>query len=145
MSNRGRLGLTATAVLVAVIAFLALKPDEGSEKADDPAVRQDGSPTATARFAPPPPPAEILLRDGAPEGGVVRIEASKGELVRIVVSSDARDEIHLHGYDISRRVAPGRPARFRFRAGIEGDFEVESHSAEDAGRDPLIGRLVIGP
>jgi hypothetical protein len=148
MSNRARLGLTAGAVLVAVVAFLALKPDEGSEKADDPSstpIQRDDSPTATARSAPPPPPEEIVLRGGAPQGGVARIEASKGDLVRIVVSSDAGDEIHLHGYDVRRRVAPGRPARFRLGADIEGDFEIESHTAEDAGREPLIGRLVVEP
>ena len=50
---------------------------------------------------------------------------------------DAPDDIHLHGYDIEKKVAPGQPARFRFKANLEGEFEIESHVAEDAGRDPL--------
>ena len=41
--------------------------------------------------------------------------------------------------------APGRPARFRFRADAEGAFEIESHVAQDAGRDPLVARLVVSP
>ena len=53
--------------------------------------------------------------------------------MRIVVSSDAADEIHLHGYDIEKNAAPGTPARFNFKANIEGVFEIESHAAEDAG------------
>ena len=65
--------------------------------------------------------------------------------MRLVVSSDGSDEIHLHGYDITRNAAPGKPARFRFKADIEGVFEIESHTAEDAGREPLIARLVVEP
>lgn len=142
MSNRSRLGLIAIAVIVAVVAFLALKPDEGSEEADDPATTEQGD-GPTERSA--PPPERIVLRAGRPEGGVARIEASKGATVRFVVVSDAADEIHLHGYDISRDAAAGRPARFRFKADVEGVFEIESHAAEDAGREPLIGRLAVEP
>ena len=62
-----------------------------------------------------------------------------------MVSADAPDDIHLHGYDIEKQVAPGQPARFRFRADVEGIFEIESHVAEDAGKDPLIGKLTVEP
>ena len=54
--------------------------------------------------------------------------------MRIVVSADAEDDLHLHGYDIEKTAAPGKPARFDFDASIEGQFEMESHTAEDAGR-----------
>ena len=47
------------------------------------------------------------------------IEVAKGDTVRIVVSSDVEDEIHLHGYDITRNVAPGSRARFSFAANAE--------------------------
>jgi len=62
-----------------------------------------------------------------------------------VVISDAPDDIHLHGYDIEKETAPGKPARFRIEADLEGVFEIESHVAEDAGREPLIARLVVEP
>ena len=65
--------------------------------------------------------------------------------MRFVVISDAADDIHLHGYDIEKKVAPGQPARFRVKADLEGVFEIESHIAEDAGREPLIARLVVEP
>ncbi len=73
-------------------------------------------------------------------GGAADIQVTKGDVVRIVVSADAPDDIHLHGYDIEKKVAPGQPARFRFRADVEGIFEIESHVAEDAGKDPLIAQ-----
>jgi hypothetical protein len=85
--------------------------------------------TTTTTTAPPPPagPTEIriVVANGAPKGGIVRETVDKGERVVLVVRSDAADHVHLHGYDIMRDVAPGRPARLPFRATIPGRFEVE--------------------
>ena len=64
---------------------------------------------------------------------------------RSSIARDAPDELHLHGYDITREAAPGQPARFQFKAEPEGVFEIESHTAEDAGKDPLVARLVVEP
>ena len=74
-----------------------------------------------------------------------RSRPSKGDTVRIVITTDAPDELHLHGYDIEREAAPGQPARFRFKANAEGEFVLESHTAEHAGNEPVIARLLIGP
>jgi hypothetical protein len=89
--------------------------------------------------------ARIRIEDGAVVGGAKTIDVVKGDTVRIVVSANAPDDIHLHGYDIERSVEPGQPARFRFKADAEGAFEIESHVAEDAGRDPLVARLLVSP
>ena len=153
MSNRSRVGLVIAAVAVAVAAFLVLSPDDTDEKADDPGNRvvqtapeaEEAPPTATAPSAPPAAADEIVLRGGKPEGGVQQIEVEKGDTVRLRVSSDQADELHLHGYDITRRATAAKPARFRFEADAEGVFELESHTAEDAGLDPLVGRLVVEP
>ena len=156
MSNRGRVGLIVLAVAVVAVAFIALRPSDSSDKADDPADKAADTtatepagggaakePTATAKSA-PPPPQEITLRDGVPKGGVKRIVVKKGEEVRLQVrTNEAGDDIHLHGYDIEKKAAARAPANFRFKADIEGVFEIESHTAEDAGREPLIGRLVV--
>ena len=152
MSNRGRAGLIALAVAVVAVAFIALRPSDGSDKADDPATpaadttaKTTGEPTATAESA-PPPPQEITLRDGVPQGGIKRIVVKKGDEVRLQVrTNEAGDEIHLHGYDIEKEAKAGAPANFRFRADFEGIFEVESHTAEDAGKEPLIARIVVEP
>lgn len=62
---------------------------------------------------------------GAPQGGIVRETVEKDERVVLVVTSDVADEVHLHGYDVTRDVAPGKPARLPFKATIPGRFEVE--------------------
>ena len=67
----------------------------------------------------------ITVLGGAPRGGIVREAAKKGDRVVLVVKSDEADEVHVHGYDLSRAVAPGEPARISFLADVPGRFEVE--------------------
>ena len=92
-----------------------------------------------------PPATRIVIRDNKVVGGPKRIEVTKGDPVRIIVSADAEDDIHLHGYDIEKTVEPGKPARFAFDASIEGQFEMESHTAEDAGLEPVIANILVEP
>ena len=149
--------MVVAALAVAVVAFLIARPgdDEQPERsaATTPAQTDTGEdsaePQPTTEAEPPPPPkpkvTRIKITGGAVAGGAKTIEVSRGDTVRIVVTADASDEIHLHGYDITRTAAPGRPARFRFKANAEGAFEIESHVAADAGLDPLVARLVVAP
>lgn len=84
--------------------------------------------TTTETTRPPPPgPTEIriVVVDGAPKGGIVREKVEKNDRVVLIVRSDVPDHVHLHGYDIMRDVAPGKPARLPFKATIPGRFEVE--------------------
>jgi FtsP/CotA-like multicopper oxidase with cupredoxin domain len=159
MSRNQRIALVVAAVAVAILAFVIAQPgddEDGGESATTTPAQPEtggtdggGATAPTEAEEPPPPPepqvARIRMRDGGVVGGVQDIEVERGDTVRIVVASDAPDEIHLHGYDITRDAAPGRPARFRFEAEAEGAFEIESHVAADAGREPLIARLVVEP
>ena len=83
--------------------------------------------TTTTETTPPSGPTEIriVVSNGAPKGGIVREKVEKGDRVVLIVKSDVTDHVHLHGYDIMRDVAPGKPARLPFRATIPGRFEVE--------------------
>jgi hypothetical protein len=67
----------------------------------------------------------VTVRDGVPVGGVQRATVTKGDRVALVVRSDVADEIHLHGYDLSRDVEAGGQARIVFTADVPGRFEVE--------------------
>jgi hypothetical protein len=84
--------------------------------------------TGTTEPAPEPQGPTVVRVDvvnGAPKGGIVRASVDRGERVALVVSSDVADEIHLHGYDLSRDVAAGGTARIVFVARLPGRFEVE--------------------
>ena len=154
MSRNQRVALLAAAVAVVVAAIVIAgggdDEDEGASGVNAPAAdtATGGSPTATTPAAPEPARPDvqrITLRDFKPVGGVKEIKAAKGDTVQIAVAVDHADEIHLHGYDLTREAAPGKPARFRFRADIEGVFELESHEAEHAGADSVVAELVVEP
>lgn len=86
------------------------------------------SQTTTTETTPPvdkPTEVRVVVVNRAPEGGIVRKTVEKGDRVVLLVKSDVADEVHLHGYDISRDVAAGGSARIAFEATIPGRFEVE--------------------
>ncbi|MBA2348589.1 MAG: hypothetical protein H0V81_09880 [Solirubrobacterales bacterium] len=89
------------------------------------------TPEAAAQPAPAPKPAILTVRfaNGEPEGGVRTLRFEKGEEVAFKVVSDVAEEIHVHGFDIYRDVAPGRSATFRFDAEFDGKYEIEMHDA----------------
>lgn len=139
MSRGQRLAWLAVAAVIAIVAVVVLRP--GSEEADD---THQSSPTQrplptsephrgsgrTERRATPPEARyeTIVFEDGKPLGGARDITVQSGDTVRIAVRSDRAEEIHIHGYDRYVEVEPGRVARVRFSARLEGVFEVEAHS-----------------
>jgi FtsP/CotA-like multicopper oxidase with cupredoxin domain len=154
MSRNQRIGLVVGALIVAIVAFVVAQPGDDDDSTPSSSGTQaqttadDGTDaeTETQPEEPTEPPvARISVKGGVIAGNVKSIEVAKGDTVRIVVSSDVDDEIHLHGYDIEKEAAPGKPARFEFKADVEGAFELESHVAEDAGKEPLLARLLVGP
>lgn len=149
MSRGQRIGLRVLAITVAVVAFVLARPDDDEEKPAGPARSTETAPSAP-RDEPTAttdtrPEQRLVLGAHKPVGGIARIEVKKGDLVRMVIESDTRDQIHVHGYDIERETGPQRPARFSFRADVEGVFEVESHEAQHGGGDALVARLVVEP
>lgn len=83
-------------------------------------------PTTTEPEGPPPPTQiTVRFRNGEVVGGVKRHRVAEGERVVLEVRSDVEEEIHLHGYDLAAEVAPGQPARIRFRANETGRFVFE--------------------
>lgn len=67
----------------------------------------------------------VRIVGGEPVGGARRVRLALGSVVALAVTSDAAEQVHVHGYDIFEPVAEGRPARFAFVADIPGVFEVE--------------------
>ena len=151
--------LVIAALAVAVVAFVIASPGSDDEDGDQaaettatqtqPEVETDTEVETRTETTPPEPSqpsvTRIQIQGGEVVGGAAAIEVEQGEPVRIVVAADAPDEIHLHGYDLTREAAPGAPARFSFTADLEGVFEIESHTAADAGLDPLVARLLVNP
>jgi heme/copper-type cytochrome/quinol oxidase subunit 2 len=135
--RRQRPLLVAAAALAAIVVlFVVLRPNDDKEEtgtAETTSSTQvttsattSTAPTTTAKPAVPARTrVTITVRAGHVIGGIRRVTLPKGALVELVVTADVADEVHLHGYDISRDVAPGAPARLRFKATTSGRFEVE--------------------
>lgn len=68
---------------------------------------------------------EVVVEGGQPQGGVRREEVALGAVVRIVVTSDVADEVHVHTYDVRADVAAGGRAELELVADIPGVIEVE--------------------
>jgi hypothetical protein len=137
MSTAGRIALLVSVAVVAVVAFIILKPSDSSDK-------QSSVPSTvgtTAKAPPSPPPiANVRVKDGKPVGGIQDLEFAKGDTVQFAVTSDVADEVHVHGYDLMKDIAPGETVNFSFPASITGIFEVE---LEDAGEQ--IAQLRVDP
>jgi hypothetical protein len=127
--------IAAAAIAVAVGLFVVLRPKDDNEPSASPptttAPTTETIPTVTTPVVPqppqPPPAARVrvTIRNGLPVGGPARITVAKGRRVVLVVSSDVADEVHLHGYNLMRDVAPGHPVTIAFRATIVGTIEAE--------------------
>ena len=125
----------AAAVVLAVVLLVVLKDDggEGSSKSETatPATSKPAKEVAPSGAAKEPPAKEkpaiptIVVRNGRPVGGVAELSFQAGEDIRFKVTSDVSDELHLHGYDISKEVEAGGSVNFDFPAEIEGIFELE--------------------
>jgi hypothetical protein len=92
------------------------------------ATSTSGAATTTAGFA--GKLVQVRVAGGKVETAERRVTVSKGDRVRIQVSSDVADEVHVHGYDLSEDVGPGKPATIEFAANLPGLWEVELENAK---------------
>jgi heme/copper-type cytochrome/quinol oxidase subunit 2 len=58
-----------------------------------------------------------------------RVKVPLDGKVRLEVTADRADEVHLHGYDRKVDTEPGKPAVLEFTADVPGVFEVELEEA----------------
>ena len=109
--------------------------DEPVPAASSPSSSSSSPASTSASSAAPSAPAvagqhiEVTVTGGQVTGDTGRVPLPAGEHVTLVVTSDAPDELHVHGYDLGADLAPGTPATVEFDATIPGVFEVELHDA----------------
>jgi hypothetical protein len=66
-----------------------------------------------------------------PDKRLIRVK--QGDVVKLRWSSEKPIELHLHGYDIERKVEPGVVAEMTFTARATGRFPVSEHQARSGG------------
>ena len=67
----------------------------------------------------------VTVAGGKATGDTGRVPVALGSRVRLTVTADVTDEIHVHGYDLHEDTATGTPATLEFVADQPGVFEVE--------------------
>jgi plastocyanin len=72
---------------------------------------------------------KVTLKDGKVQPRPSVRKVALGRTVRIIVTSDRADEVHVHGYDKEAEVAAGTPTTIEFTADQSGRFEVETHKS----------------
>jgi hypothetical protein len=138
--TRARPPLVALLVAAACCLVAGCGGDDGGEAATTTTVAAAGTTLATTG---PATSVEATTTTAGFSGTVIeaqvtgdsvktasrRVRVDLGEKVRIRVQADRVEEVHLHGYDLSRPVAPGKPAVIDFTADAPGVFEVELEEA----------------
>jgi plastocyanin len=120
-------------VIVPVMA-LALAAACGGEakETSTSAAPSSSSPSSSAAGATASPTSDAVEIKVTVSGGKVAPRPSihkikKGQTVRIIVTSDKADEVHVHGYEKEKELVAGEPGTIEFTADETGRFEVETH------------------
>ena len=71
----------------------------------------------------------MTLENGALHEGSDTVRVKQGDSVELRWTSDRPTTLHLHGYDIESKVAPGKATLMAFKATLPGRFPVEVHAA----------------
>ena len=133
MTPRARILIVAVAAVALVAAFFAARGSNDKQDATSDTVPQaatvgttvETTPAGTTTTTPAPAVPVVRVVGAKPQGGVKRLEFSKGDTIRFRVVSDTADEIHVHGYDVHKDVAQGGSVTFTIPAKIDGRFVVE--------------------
>jgi hypothetical protein len=120
--------MALAAAALAVLAVLAALTTGCGEPATGRPAAPAGS-TAPASSQEGVVPVTVTVTGGRVTGTGGRVEVARGARVRVTVTSDTADEFHLHGYDRSLRLEPGRPGTVELTADVPGVFEAELHEA----------------
>jgi hypothetical protein len=148
MSRGQRLTFLGIAAVIAVVAVIVLAGggDDSEDGSSNAAATATATPSATATTGgaaaeegtptPNPKPKPVLLKAGSEKA----LNYEQGETVRFRVTSDVPEEIHVHGYDITKEVPAGETVNVSFKADINGIFEIEFHNS-----GALLAQLKVVP
>ena len=119
--------------LVASVLAVALAACGGGDDQDQ--ATAAGSPTttgagsATTEAAAGAQTVQVAVTGTKVQTAERRVKVPLDGKVRLEVTADRADEVHLHGYDRKVDTSPGKPAVLEFTADVPGVFEVELEEA----------------
>ena len=150
MNSQTRIGLALAGIVVLIAAAALISGNSGDEPSQPAAGATSATPVTaatsatggsadTGSVAAPekrrPDPGPLLEA-----GSVTKVTAEKGEIVRFRARSDEADELHVHGYDRTIALPAGQTVKVKFRATLDGVFEIELHHTGEQ-----VGELRVTP
>jgi heme/copper-type cytochrome/quinol oxidase subunit 2 len=115
--------------LVASVLAVALAACGGGGDDNQSTAAAAGGSAATEAGAAGPQTVQVTVTGTKVQTAERRVKVPLGTDVRLEVTADRADEVHLHGYDRKVDIEPGKPAELEFTADVPGVFEVELEEA----------------
>jgi heme/copper-type cytochrome/quinol oxidase subunit 2 len=115
--------------LVASVLAVALAACGGGGDDNQSAATTTGGPATTTTGAAGAQTVQIAVTGTKVQTAERRVKVPLDGKVRLQVTADRADEVHLHGYDRKVEISPGKPAVLEFTADVPGVFEVELEEA----------------
>jgi hypothetical protein len=92
---------------------------------------------------------DLKIENGRVPANMRTIRVNQGDAVKLRWSTDRAVVLHLHGYDIEKKVEPGSVTEMAFTARTTGRFPVEEHKPRAGGGhshgDAPIVRVEVRP
>ncbi len=93
---------------------------------------------------------DIKIEHGRVADTMRRIRLNEGDVVKLRWTSDQPLVLHLHGYDIEKRIAAGSVTEFGFTAYATGRFPIHVHAQGPAAgghahEDPPLAIIEVYP
>lgn len=146
MGNSGRIAMIIAGAFMLVAATVLFVPggDDADDDQDPPATAVTGVTAGQTASPGDDRTTSPTQRDsGGPlleAGSSQDISVDQGDAVRFRVRSEVDDEVHVHGYNITRTVPAGETVNISFVADLEGVFEIELHETGER-----VGELTVNP
>ena len=101
-------------------------PESSSSASLTPTGSPSGSPSGSVGIE----TVTVDVRGGRVEPAPARVEVDPGTQVRLVLTSDADNELHVHGVELERAVTANQPLTVTFIADQAGVYDVELHDPQ---------------
>jgi FtsP/CotA-like multicopper oxidase with cupredoxin domain len=89
----------------------------------------------------------LRIENGHVPADMQLIRVTQGDVVKLQWTADKPLIVHLHGYDIEKRVVPGVVTEMTFTARATGRFQVHLHgsAAETHGHEGALATIEVYP
>jgi plastocyanin len=143
-NRRCRPPVTGTTLVVVTVVLLLLAACGGNQPTEAAPTAAQTSAAATAEPTPPQSPAatpssaspsgvrevEVKVANGQVDTATERVEVATGDTVRLVVTSDIDDQLHVHGATSAQaELRAGQPTTLEARFDEPGVYYVELHES----------------